>query len=344
MKKLLLFFMVIGMASANLFSTNPVIAVQNGSTPKLFYTFQEALSAATSGDTIYLPTGVFAIPSAIQKELHFVGRGHYPSQSAGSGITMITGNVILKEGADGSSFEGIYMDNILIANGDGANIHITISDLSFIRSSFAGLTMGGQYQDANNPVNNVSQIFISECVVRGVLTARGAQNVVIEKSIFDSHLAGFNGQAAVENSIFMSRPLLSNSGITFNNSIFLHNATDFLQYEANNVFNNSVFVYDFSSGLGSNLVNNSVTKVDAATIFEDVTGTAFAYTHNYHLKESSPATGVGSGGIDAGIYGPDQPYTDGITSYPFIHEIMVPGTTDADGNLNIQVKVSASDY
>jgi hypothetical protein len=344
MKKFLYLFITIGLASANLCSQNSVIAVQNGGTPQFFYTFQDALSAATNGDTLYLPAGIFAIPAAIQKELHFVGRGHYPSESSGSGISRITGNVIIQEGADGSSFEGVYLDNVIIANGTGANIFITISDLSFIRSNFAGITMGGQYTDSNNPVNNVSQIYISECVVRGIVTAREAQNVVIEKSIFDSYLAGFNGQATVEHSVFLSRPLLSNSGIAFNNSIFLYNVNNFLQYEANNIFNNCVFVYDFSSGLGTNLVNNSVTKVDAAGVFEDVTGSAFAYTHNYQLKEGSPATGVGIGDVDAGIYGPDQPYTDGITSYPFIHEIMVPGTTDADGILNIQVKVSARDY
>ena len=344
MKKVFFLVLAIGLASANIFSKNPVIAVQNGGTPQFYFTFQEALSAATDGDTLYFPTGVFAIPQAIERELHFVGRGHYPSESPGSGITRITGNIILKEGADGSSFEGIYLDNIIIANGDGANIFITISDLSFVRSSIAGITMGGQYNDSNNPLNNVSQILISECVIRGVVTARQAYNVVIEKSIFDSYLAGFNGQATVENSVFLSRPLLSNSGITFNNSIFIYDGTNFLQYEGNHVFNNCVFVYDFSFVLGTNLVNNSITNSDAAVIFEEVTGSAFEYTQNYQLKEGSPAIGIGSGGSDAGIYGPDQPYTDGITSYPFINEIIVPGTTDENGNLNIQVKVSAGDY
>jgi len=335
------FFLVLGLIKLS--AQHQIIAVQNGDVPTFYTTLAFALADAEDGDTLYLPAGTFAMSGTIDKKLHFVGRGHYPSDLTGSGISKITGNILLREGADGSSFEGLYLDQISLGNGNGSTF-ITISDILISRCSTGNIVLGGQFADANNPVNNVTNVTLTECVVKGNIAGRAAQNVLLEKSIVSGNLSGFAAQTTIENCIFLDRPFTGNSALVLNNSIFLYDGANFLSFENHHVFNNSVFVYNFSAGLGNNTLNNCVTGVIAANIFENVSGTTFLYTHNYHLKESSPAIGVGTGGIDAGIYGPAQPYTDGITSYPFIHEISIPGTTDADGMLNVQVKVSARDY
>lgn len=119
-----------------------VIAVQNGDVPSFYTSLATALAAADDGDTLYLPSGTFAMSETIDKESHFEGRGHYPSDLTGSGISKITGNILIREGADGTSFEGLYLDQISLGNGNGSTF-ITISDILISRCSTGNIVLGG---------------------------------------------------------------------------------------------------------------------------------------------------------------------------------------------------------
>jgi hypothetical protein len=325
------------------YTQHPVIAVQNGNSPAFFTVLEDALDASEDGDTLYFPGGSFQLTSEIDKTLHFVGTGHYPNNEPATGISRILGNVYLVDGADSCTFEGFYLNNLYLANGQNHNMFISISGIKLIRCNAGEIQLGGTYNDANNPTNDVKDIVISECVVRGNILGKNAKSVVIEKNIITGDIRDFNAGVAVSNNIFLNDPTRVNKGVVFNDNIFLYDSNP-LVYDDNHTFNNNVFVYDFSSGTGTSTFIDNITGVAADEIFVNFSGTQFDYEHDYHLKSGSPAAGAGIGGKDAGIYGHLQPYTDGITSYPYIHEIHIPNTTDESGTLNIEVKVSARDY
>ncbi|MFW6328447.1 MAG: hypothetical protein ACOC2F_09070, partial [Bacteroidota bacterium] len=243
-----LFFLLFCLCSYNtLHAQLPVIAVQNDDAPQFFTVLEEAIDYAEDGDTLYLPGGSFLLMSEIDKELHFVGAGHYPDSASGGIITKIIGNVYLTSGADSCSFEGLYLDAIILANGSGYTNFISLSGLDIIRCSFDGITLGGSYSNANNDDNNVRNIYITECVLRNEIQGKNAKSVLLEKNIFTAPIRNFNGSVTISHCIFLSsNAIVSCSGLMVNNSIF-HSDDYVYSYTENCTFNNSVFVYDFSS-------------------------------------------------------------------------------------------------
>ena len=336
-------FIILIISQSPLFSQFPVIAVQNGGEPSFFTVLDEAIENADSGDTLYFPGGTFGVTTPINKELHFVGTGHNPDSASTQSTTRIVGTLNLTHGCDSTSIEGFYMDDIFLGNGSGNNVFLKCSNIEVKRCNVGFVVLGGQYANDTNTVNDVQNVLISECVVRRNLFGRNAQNVIIEKNIFDSRIEGFNSGVIISNNIFMTRPFYENTGLLVNNNIFLYFG-NLLSGNTNCTFNNNVFVWDLSESTATNTFNNNVISVAWNTIFESLVSPLFDYENNYHLSPGSPASGIGIGGIDAGIYGPSQPYTNGITKYPYIEEINIPNSTDDSGHLNIQVKVSARDY
>ena len=66
------------------------------------------------------------------------------------------------------------------------------------------------------------------------------------------------------------------------------------------------------------------------------------FHNNYRLKSTSLGHNAGTDGTDIGIYGGVFPWKDGsMPSNPHIISKTIPGTTDASGNLNVNIKVEA---
>ena len=60
-----------------------------------------------AGDYIYIPGGNFTISVPIDKQLQIVGVGHNPDSCAVTGITQITGNILIKNGSNHGSIIGL---------------------------------------------------------------------------------------------------------------------------------------------------------------------------------------------------------------------------------------------
>ena len=87
---------------------------------------------------------------------------------------------------------------------------------------------------------------------------------------------------------------------------------------------------------------NNYTNIPQANIFVNQTGTTFNYTHDYHLQ--APTTYLGTDGTQVGIYGGTFPYKEGaVPLNPHIQLKNIAPTTDANGDLQIQIQVKAQD-
>jgi hypothetical protein len=92
-------------------------------------------------------------------------------------------------------------------------------------------------------------------------------------------------------------------------------------------------------GAASTSIGN-YTGIDRATIFVNQTGTPFDYSHNYHLQ--APTTYLGTDNSEVGIYGGTFPYKEGaVPGNPHIQIKNIAPTTDANGDLHIQIQVGA---
>lgn len=76
--------------------------------------------------------------------------------------------------------------------------------------------------------------------------------------------------------------------------------------------------------------------------FVSATTTAYYEELDYSIKTTSPAKNGGDDGTDIGIYGGTTPWKNGaIPSNPRIFFKNIANTTDVNGNLPVQIKVSA---
>ena len=91
--------------------------------------FVNAENDALAGDTIYIPGGSF-INTTIKKRLTIYGAGHYPDSTTATGITYLSGNLLLDNDADGTHIEGVRVSGQLQMIGD------TVSDVTIMYTKF----------------------------------------------------------------------------------------------------------------------------------------------------------------------------------------------------------------
>lgn len=300
--------------------------------------FSEACIAAASGDTIYLPGGGFAAPASVDKQLLIFGAGHYPDSTTVTSKTIINGSINLSENADGFHIEGV--------------------DLT-----------GGISTTSNHAVN---QILIKYCRLQGELNIRGdksnpSTNLRLINSIVQGSVRLTNAlNAGIFNSVFNSDIVDTQSNLIQNNIFLLNNYSSttyrYTIHGNNNILENNVFIRTrdreingYSNTVKNNITPKSVafwgttpidygnhTSVSETTVFVNQTGNVFDYTHDYHLQtpEAYPVTDL----TQAGIYGGVHPYKEGaVPSNPHFIIGNIAPQSDAEGKLNIEIKVTAQD-
>jgi hypothetical protein len=315
----------------------------SGSTCLPYNDLTSAYNAAAAGSYIYLPAGDFTLGVWINKEIHFVGAGFDINASITTGITRISGDLILQGGgADGSSFEGFYL------TGNFRNYYsmnnITLSYLNFNRTN--GF-YGGQGWTWNN-------CLVKNCVVREYLYFGDGPNYLGENNItMNSIVNSFHSMnhSTIKNCVVS---LHNTTNYCFNdikNSVIKNNIIggQGLNSAAANVSDNDLFLNNATTAASGELINgkpfctevNNSYGITAADTF--MTATAFTYdqTFDYHIKATSPAHNGADNGADMGIYGGSTPWKDGaIPSNPHIFFKNIANATDGSGNLPVQIKVS----
>ena len=154
-----------------------LIVRQNGAIVSFYTQVPAAVSAANSGDTIYIPCGNWNLGSiTISKPLHIIGVGHNPAYSQACGVTYLNGNIYLTQGAGNGSISGVFLTGYF---GCTSPYHLsdTITNYTATRNRFNGST----------PVNlssGFSYSKFSENVIDGSVTGRGAYNNVFSNNVF----------------------------------------------------------------------------------------------------------------------------------------------------------------
>jgi hypothetical protein len=270
-----------------------------------------------------LPGGVFAPPGNINKQVVIFGAGHYPDSTQATGITTINTTIYLEENADKSVFQGLRVMGYFYFY-DNKRIDSVV--ISWCNASL--ILFSGTYDTATN--------------CRGVLLY---QNVV--ENINLSHATNVR----VFNNIIGSLTESRRNAWIRNNRITNLSSIDYALIENNTIAQTYYWSFGNYSTYKNNVlcfalpVDNTNTwqsnyySADWNALFVKHTNW-FAYTDDYHLV--SPNFYTGTDGTQAGIYGGMYPYKEGaVPSNPHVQLKTIPLQADTNGQLNIQVKVSA---
>lgn len=346
--------------SANYSFAQNYIALEHADSVSLYNNLAAAASNAQHGDNIYIPGGTFNIGTVtIDKRVHIYGVGHYTDSTSATGPSQLIGTLKFIDGADSGSVSGFYLSGDIYfgsaaSNQDVENFSITRCNINYLYLAYT----------SSSTATTSTNFYISENVIRGDIYGSNAQNCLFEKNIIEGYIKRFSGNAVFRNNIllFIDSGTFASGVIgtenylvsycVFENNIIFGDRP--LQYYAGNyqygyctsycTFNNNVFIYNQNFPFGTNIGNNNTVNQAQSSIFVSQSGTSFSYSHNYHLKSTSPGKNAGTDGTDIGIYGTANPYKEGaVPITPHILFKSISSQTDNNGFLNVNIKVSAQD-
>lgn len=335
-----------------------MVTVHHNGQPSFYSQVTDAVSNAQSGDTIYIPGGTYPIGDLeIRKELHIYGIGHNPDSSKATAFTILSGGLIIGTGSDNLEVIGIK----LIPSGSG---------------SFGGSIVIGEYPELDS--TKVSGIKISRCFLTSIsfdnpygLSDRFRDNIICENVVSVIDGGGFAGNDGniFSNNIISTYINNVSAGNIISNNIFLNNYPQnaiiniyqsVIQnnivltpccyndngYNQNNFISNNLFVNTSNNFVSpTNILQENIYSQDQLSIFINQSGSSFDYSHDYHLKLTSPGKNAGADGTDVGIYGGLYPWKEGsIPTNPHIQSKIISSNTDASGNLPVNIKVAAQDH
>ncbi|MDL2308637.1 hypothetical protein LJC53_03515 [Bacteroidales bacterium OttesenSCG-928-C03] len=334
-----LFFLLAFMLIAVLvFSQQRYIALHSNGEVNFFghptTAFNDAYTAANSGDTLYLPGGLFAPPANFAKGLTIIGAGHYPDSTQATGKTIINGNVVLKTGADNFYLEGLEVTGIF-----------QIGYETWARDTVENITV--KRCKINGAINCIANSSVDRVAfIQSVLIGNMAANYFINTAVFNCIIQGNmqnSNQNVFEHNVFLSSTYAD--GITGNNNIIINNifVREYsweVNGNGNQIHNNITVKTPTFNGIGNDTLNNYVVNRDDLLINQS--GTTFDYSHDYHLQ--SPASYLGTDGTQVGIYGGVYPYKEGaVPSNPHISSKVIAPQTNSSGELQIEINVNAQD-
>jgi hypothetical protein len=310
--------------------------LQHAGTSSAFYGnlgLQNAYASAVNGDTIYLPGGYYNAIT-IDKKIAIIGAGHHPDSSAVTFPTVINGSFGLNENADGTSLIGLYING-----GVSTGYNISVNNLLLQRLYLTGgINING---DRSNPsINGV----IRECIMFSEVFLANVTQFTITNNIIGYRLNSIES-CIIANNIFLGgddygnivRVLYSVNQSLVRNNVFYKSVMDF-PGSVTNQFQNNIFVN--TPPLTDNTWSGNYFNVAAADIFVSYDNTGFKYTHNFHLK--TPASYAGTDATQVGLYGTTKPWKEGsVPMNPHMQSKTIAENTDADGKIQVQVKVAA---
>jgi len=322
---------------AGIASAQNLIARQNGGTPHFHTELDDAVTQAVNGDTLYLPGGLYVLNVPVTKELHLVGEGHYPELSRVNGTTIFNCGINLKPGCDNSSFHGLTIHGTIMANDD------TLKNITFMRCNLSDFSYSSSVEGSSAAWEYCRFI---ENVYRGYNNGT-YKNCSFYNNILQGFFYGNPHNCMFRNNIFLVENRYSPYPFHHDLNGFAIGSFNRFEYNViltssyifdgigNSFFYNNLFVGSPTFDQSSNVGSNNLIEQPFESIFENVTERAFRYNYDFHLKSNYSQ--------EIGIYGGPSPWKNGIPFNPHIEFKNVAGYTNADGTLNVQVKVTAQD-
>ena len=319
MKKLFLTLFLTVITTAML-QAQQISVVSSGGTTKLYNTLADAINGADPGSVIYLPGGGFPISDDVKitKKLTIIGIGHYVKSGNVDGITTISGNFFFNEGSSGSAIMGCYITgNVIIGDGDAS-----VNDALI------------KYCNLNNVEvknNTCLNIIVNQNYVRGsVYNVNG----LITNNIIGNSIRGVMGGTISYNIIQSgSYGIGANDSFISNNILFAdgHGGYGWQHYIIegyNNIVSNNMCRYN----CGDDCIN--IGEINWTDVFVNYLGTTPA--SNFHFKDEYKQYEN-----QVGIYAGDGFNDNQLAPVPYIVAKHVDQQTDAQGKLNIKIRVKA---
>ncbi len=312
--------------------SNGVTTIFGGANP-----FTDAYSAATNGDTLYLPGGNLPYPTAINKGLVIIGAGYHPDSTTTTMPTILSGDLTISQDAD-----KLHLEGFLLTGSISFTTNHKVDSVVIKRCKFTSLTYNGNRTNAS--VKNE----IIECVITGNIDFSNLKTSLMSNCIINGVIA---------NGLDMG---ISNNLILYNiaSALYYHGA--FLNFDASFINNNIIFrtyptvqyqselntftknIFAVTPLVGSNSFIDNYNDVDFSTLLINQSGTTFDYAHDYHLQ--NPTSYLGTDGTQVGIYGGMFPFKVGsVPVNPHFQFKNIAPATDVNGDLNIQIQVEAQD-
>jgi hypothetical protein len=338
MKRISLLLIVVFFVSGGLKAQN-LIAVQNGGNPAFYLALDSAIIHAQNGDTIYLSGGPFQISVPLAKRLILVGAGCDQDSSSATSRTYLVGDITFGSGSNYSILTGVEVTGSVYSAQFVENVEIRRCHINGLRlySScngwiFSGNIMDGFIGSYDDP--GAGNCLFTNNLIQGQMGALytyipGFTNCVFRNNLFFANANGFSYNSSYS-------PLVAQSSVIENNiftGILIYAIPNLLKVGLSTLRNN-IFIHDWSCPAGC-LCTNNISPNDLNDLFIE---------GSYHLQSSSPGINGGTDGTDIGIYGGLFPWKEGqIPFNPHIQKKTISGTTDPNGNLNVNIKVAAQD-
>jgi hypothetical protein len=302
---------------------------------------QAAISVAQSGDKLYLSGGTHNLDGddvIIDKTLEIIGAGFDMDTLVATGSTVIRGDLTLINGADNCVLRGFKVEDGLLDIGSGAG---STDDISDLYAELCWFEDGIDFSDSGNG-NGPPDLFLIRHCVFGNAAIFYATNVVLQNClVFGDLTTAYNG-VTVDHCLFedgSSMSIEADNG-SFTNNIF-HGSSFFSSGESS-IFANNIFI-DTTPGFDTeDQVENMYISTEMA-LFGELIDLNFNPDIDYSLLPATVASGNGTDGSDIGHEGGVSPWPQNyLPGIPYIwNESTISNQTDTDGNLPVNIKVSA---
>jgi len=319
-----------------------------------FTTINDAIAAATAGDTIQVEPSAMAYPTAnLNKRLVLLGNGYFlhgsnlqANQDSSFVISINVDSSAVNANGSGSFISGISAGSISLLH----NVH----DVTITRCHLTGqLNITAFDRDVSNLL--ITQNFLESFITSAFLTSQ--VTVTIEYNIF-SIANGIGGATVTLNAnvtgLFRNNTInTNNNAITLNNfyianNVFISAATNTLTGNNNVIRNNSFAAPTFTNVTDG--VDGNHTNVNMSTLFAGSTSAGYG---DSRFQTAGPGALRGTGesilGItpDRGAYNTvnitDSYRTSGIPFIPTISKLTVPASVDpAAATIDITVSAHAN--
>lgn len=319
-------------------SHNGVASFFTGNTP-----VNDAVAAALTGDTIYIPGGGFSIGNlTINKGLTIFGVGHSPDSTTATYRTELSGTIILIQGASNTQLEGFYLSgNIRFGNSSGdqfvENVKIRRVNLQTLQLSYDG-----------SSATTSNNIIVEENWIRSELHAGYASGVLVQKNLISQGFRYASNTLFTNNIVFGGYcgggPFSSIDNCLIQNNLlnigFGPCCCQYLVSGNSNHFANNVMNLNWSFPDGTNTGNDNWINQSVTTLFVNCPSAGFDYTYDYHLQ--NPSSFLGTDGTEVGIYGTVEPSKMGwVPENPHVSTKVIAPQTTPTGDLNISITVGA---
>ena len=310
-----------------------ISVVTSGGSTSLHRTLKDAIESAENGSVIYLPGGGFSIADSVKinNKITIIGIGHKTSNENVDGITIISGNLWFNQGSSNSAVMGCYISGNVIIGEDGAvnDMLIKYCNLNSVQiknSQCFGTVINQNYVRGDSDFGLSSNVTISNNVISRICNVESGTikyNVVCYDNYYNYGYGPGNPRYSLEG---VHRSTITNNIFRYGtgrgkilNGIDCQTSNNFLE---NGSFGDNPI--EINASITDILVNVNNWNISPLSNFH------FSDTYNQYENQ-------------VGIYGGTSFSDSQLPPTPYIVGKVIPDHTDAEGKLNIKVRVKASE-